>query len=108
MGKRAQKLRKLFGLSMEDDLTKYVIKRKCHDGTEKAPRIQRLVTPATKAKREAQRQAVIAKVVANREEQKEWEKRMAEFKAEKREQRAIELAKKKAAKEARLAAKEAK
>merc|ERR1712066_18232 len=101
--KRASKLRALFGLTMEDDLYKYVVKRKCWDGSEKVPRIQRLVTEKTKARREAQRQAVIEKVMRNREDQKEWEKRHAEHKAEKREQRALEVAKKKAAKAAREA-----
>jgi len=48
--KRASKIRKLFNLSKEDDVTKYVIKRKIlgADGKVKKvkkPKIQRLVTP---------------------------------------------------------------
>jgi small subunit ribosomal protein S6e len=51
--KRASKLRKLFALSKEDDVRKYVIRRelgnKAKEGKKpptKAPKIQRLVTPA--------------------------------------------------------------
>lgn len=51
--KRANKIRKLFNLTKEDDITKYVIRReipsKKHEGktNSKAPKIQRLVTPLT-------------------------------------------------------------
>merc|ERR1719197_1421877 len=48
--KRAQKIRKLFNLSKEDDVRKYVIRRKFETKTgkkqDKAPKIQRLVTPS--------------------------------------------------------------
>ncbi|KAI4144974.1 MAG: hypothetical protein L6R39_003964 [Caloplaca ligustica] len=49
--KRATKIRKFFGLSKEDDVRKFVIRREVQPKTEgkkpytKAPRIQRLVTP---------------------------------------------------------------
>ena len=48
--KRANKIRKLFNLSKEDDVTQYVIRREIpgkdgKKGTSKAPKIQRLVTP---------------------------------------------------------------
>merc|ERR1712118_543628 len=47
--KRASKIRKLFALSKEDDVRKYVIRRKFtkKNGKEvtKAPKIQRLITP---------------------------------------------------------------
>lgn len=49
--KRASKVRKLFNLSKEDDLTKYVIARKFENKKGKTitkrPKIQRLVTPLT-------------------------------------------------------------
>ncbi|KAJ3092166.1 40S ribosomal protein S6 [Quaeritorhiza haematococci] len=49
--KRATKIRKMFGLTKEDDVRKYVIKREVKkEGkkpTIKAPKIQRLVTPLT-------------------------------------------------------------
>lgn len=49
--KRASKIRKLFNLSKNDDVRRYVIRRKIERGEgkstkTKAPRIQRLVTPA--------------------------------------------------------------
>jgi len=43
--KRAGKIRKLFNLSKEDDVRKFVIHRKLSDKKSKAPKIQRLVTP---------------------------------------------------------------
>jgi len=49
--KRANNIRKLFNLSKEDDVRKYVIRRKIErEGKKpytKAPRIQRLITPQT-------------------------------------------------------------
>lgn len=49
--KRASNIRKLFNLSKEDDVRKYVIRRKFESKTgkknDKAPKIQRLVTPRT-------------------------------------------------------------
>jgi len=51
--KRASKIRKLFALSKEDDVRKYVIRRELTPKAEgkrpptKAPKIQRLVTPVT-------------------------------------------------------------
>ena len=53
--KRASKIRKLFALSKEDDVRKYVIRREMDESKKKegaakvpskAPKIQRLVTPA--------------------------------------------------------------
>ena len=50
--KRASKIRKLFALSKDDDVRKYVIRRELPAKAEgkkpssKAPKIQRLVTPA--------------------------------------------------------------
>lgn len=49
--KRASNIRKLFNLTKEDDVRKYVIRRKFESKTgkknDKAPKIQRLVTPRT-------------------------------------------------------------
>lgn len=51
--KRASKIRKLFNLSKEDDVRKYVIRREVpakkegRKAVSKAPKIQRLVTPVT-------------------------------------------------------------
>ena len=85
--KRASKIRKLFALNKDDDITKFVIRRElpAKDGKKaktKAPKIQRLVTPVSlqrkrhlkavklakveKAKAEA---AAYARVVAKRKEE---------------------------------------
>merc|ERR1712110_187704 len=85
--KRASKIRKLFALSKDDDVTKFVIRRElaAKDGKKaktKAPKIQRLVTPvslqrkrhiksvklakAEKAKAEA---AAYARMIAKRKEE---------------------------------------
>eukprot|EP01061_Rhynchopus_euleeides_P032987 TRINITY_DN54_c0_g1_i4.p2 TRINITY_DN54_c0_g1~~TRINITY_DN54_c0_g1_i4.p2 ORF type:complete len:258 (+),score=95.52 TRINITY_DN54_c0_g1_i4:60-776(+) len=48
--KRAAHIRKLFDLSKEDDVRKYVIRRDAK-GHSKAPKIQRLVTPVTRQRR---------------------------------------------------------
>merc|ERR1712216_444885 len=47
--KRATKIRKLFGLGSEEKVTDYVLRRKCTTKTgkeyQKAPKVQRLITP---------------------------------------------------------------
>merc|ERR1719454_492046 len=65
--KRASKLRKLFNLTKEDDVCKYVIRRTFQKGDKKitkAPKIQRLVTPLVlqrKRRRMAAKKAARAK-----------------------------------------------
>jgi small subunit ribosomal protein S6e len=55
--KRASKIRRLFGLGREDDVRPFVVRRKVEkEGKKprmKGPRVQRLVTPAVKARRAA-------------------------------------------------------
>lgn len=56
--KRASKIRKLFNLSKEDDVRKYVIRRELpakegKKATSKAPKIQRLVTPVVLQRKRA-------------------------------------------------------
>ena len=48
--KRASRIRKLFCLGKEDDVKKYVVRKKTKSGKTKAPKIQRLTTP-TRIKR---------------------------------------------------------
>lgn len=70
--KRASKIRKLFNLSKEDDVRKYVIKRTIPAKKEgkkptiKAPKIQRLVTPLTLQRKRHIRSAKIAKLEASK------------------------------------------
>jgi len=52
--KRANNIRKLFDLSKEDDVRKYVIRREVK-GHSKAPKVQRLVTPVTRQRRRVRR-----------------------------------------------------
>ena len=73
--KRASKIRKLFALTKEDDVRKYVIRRKFtkKNGKEvtKAPKIQRLITPIMlQRKRDMKRKkmAQVAKVKKDAEE----------------------------------------
>jgi len=93
--KRATKIRRFFGLSKEDDVRKFVIRREVQPKKEgakpytKAPKIQRLVTPQRlqhKRHRQAlkRRRAEAAKDAAN-EYAKILHKRVAEEKQDKQE-----------------------
>ncbi|EFA79964.1 40S ribosomal protein S6 [Heterostelium album PN500] len=68
--KRANNIRKLFKLSKEDDVRPYVIRREVPSKKEGrkpnsvAPKIQRLVTPVTVARRRALRRAIVDRKVA--------------------------------------------
>lgn len=81
--KRASKLRKLFMLSKEDDVRKYVIRREIvskKDGVKpksKAPKIQRLVTPATIQRKRRARSAKIAAKKKSIDEKKAYESMLA-------------------------------
>merc|ERR1712160_167423 len=44
--KRASNIRKLFNLEKKDDVRQFVVRREIEGKKKKAPRIQRLVTPA--------------------------------------------------------------
>ena len=86
--KRANKIRKLFNLSKEDDVRQYVVRRPLppkegkKEGTTKAPKIQRLITPITlqrkrrilalKRKRQVKKRddaAAYAKLLAQRQKE---------------------------------------
>eukprot|EP00298_Acanthocystis_sp_HF-20_P010506 c18889_g1_i1.p1 GENE.c18889_g1_i1~~c18889_g1_i1.p1 ORF type:complete len:243 (+),score=51.49 c18889_g1_i1:67-795(+) len=85
--KRASKIRKLFALTKEDDVRKYVIRRELPSKKEgkkartRAPKIQRLITPVvlqrrkklqsikrTRAKRTKEQAAAYAKLISQRRE----------------------------------------
>ncbi|KAH9679552.1 40S ribosomal protein S6 [Citrus sinensis] len=98
--KRASKIRKLFNLSKEDDVRKYVntyrrtFTTKTGKKVSKAPKIQRLVTPLTlqrKRARIAEKKQRIAKAKA---EAAEYQKLLATRLKEQRERRSESLAKK--------------
>lgn len=105
--KRASKIRKLFNLSTDDDVRKYVIRREipvkegAKEGAKprsKAPKIQRLVTPQglqRKRRRYAQKMASIA---ASRLAAAEYEKLLAKRNEEARESRRTSLSKRRSTK----------
>jgi small subunit ribosomal protein S6e len=92
--KRANKIRKLFNLSKEDDVRKFVIRREAGK-TKKAPKIQRLVTPLRLQRKRAIKNTRVKKVIANQEARAEYEKRVVAFHQDQKAKKALELAKKK-------------
>ncbi|XP_046863140.1 40S ribosomal protein S6-like [Xenia sp. Carnegie-2017] len=96
--KRANKIRKLFNLSKEDDVRQYVIRRPLpvKEGKKqqsKAPKIQRLVTPQRLQRRRRLMADKRKRAQKNREEQAEYHKLLAKRAKESREKRQELLAK---------------
>lgn len=92
--KRANNIRKFFGLTKEDDVRDYVIRREVTKGDKsytKAPKIQRLVTPQRLQRKRQQKSLKIKNAQAQREAAAEYAqllaKRLSERKAEKAEVR---------------------
>merc|ERR1719421_1040637 len=81
--KRASKLRKLFNLSKEDDVRKYVIRRTIEKNgkkpTTKAPKIQRLVTPHRRQRKRAIKAGKIARAEATRQQASEYAQNLAKI-----------------------------
>merc|ERR1712125_257197 len=92
--KRASNIRKLFNLEKKDDVRKFVVRREAGK-KKKAPRIQRLVTPALLQRKRFFRKQVRDRMVLARKTKQEYMKRMTEFRQEQKELRAAEVAKKK-------------
>ncbi|XP_059631327.1 small ribosomal subunit protein eS6-like [Cornus florida] len=97
--KRASKIRKLFNLSKEDDVQKYVntyrrtFTTKSRKTVSKAPKIQRLVTPLTLQSKRA-RIAEKKRIAKAKAEAAEYQKLLAARLKEQRERRSESLAKK--------------
>lgn len=97
--KRASKIRKLFALSKEDDVRKYVIRREVAPKKEgakprsKAPKIQRLVTPATIQRKRRRRAAKISAISNSKAEAAAYERLCAIRAKEKQESRRASLSK---------------
>lgn len=76
--KRASKIRKLFNLSKDDDVRKYVIRRvvpakkEGKKATTKAPKIQRLVTPLSIQRRRHLRSVKMSKLQASKQAATEY------------------------------------
>jgi small subunit ribosomal protein S6e len=89
--KRANNIRKLFNLTKEDDVRKYVIARtftnKKGVTIRKAPKIQRLVTPLTLQRKRARKADKLKSVLRSKEEAAEYKKIVAQRLAEQKEQR---------------------
>ena len=92
--KRASNIRKLFNLSKEDDVRKYVIRRESGK-TKKAPKIQRLITPLRLQRKRSLKNSKVKAVLATQEARVAYEKRLVEYKQEQKSKKALELAKKK-------------
>ena len=88
--KRASKIRKLFGLTAEDDVRKFVVRRQFeHNGhkRDKAPKIQRLVTHLRLCHKRANQRAIKAAFENSRKEAAAYKQRLEQLKKEKKEAR---------------------
>jgi len=96
--KRASKIRKLFNLTKEDDVRKYVIRREipAKEGKKKrtkAPKIQRLVTPRVLQRARAARALKKARSLKSKAEAAEYAKLVAQRNKENKEKRAQSISK---------------
>jgi ribosomal protein S6E (S10) len=110
--KRANNIRKLFNLTKEDDVRKYVIHRtftnKKGVTVRKAPKIQRLVTPLTLQRKRARKKAKLNSVLRNQAEAAAYKKVVAQRLAEQREARRSLISKRRSSRRsAKLAAEKA-
>lgn len=110
--KRASKIRKLFNLTKDDDVRKYVntYRRKFTVGEKthsKAPKIQRLVTPQTLQRKRARKAEKVARVTRSKAEAAEYHKLLVSRLKAARERRSESIAKKRAVRAASVASKEA-
>ena len=102
--KRASRIRKLFNLSKDDDVRKYVIRRElpAKEGKKpktKAPKIQRLVTPASLQRKRHRISLKKKRATKNKTEAAEYAKLLAQRNKERREKRKHSISKKKNQKE---------
>jgi len=93
--KRANKIRKLFNLSKEDDVRKYVVRKplKAKEGKKekfRAPKIQRLITPLRLQRKRRILSAKKAKVELHKLQANEYAKLLAQYVKEKRERKRSE------------------
>eukprot|EP00811_Abedinium_folium_P005776 NODE_15315_length_1056_cov_9.235737.p2 GENE.NODE_15315_length_1056_cov_9.235737~~NODE_15315_length_1056_cov_9.235737.p2 ORF type:complete len:230 (-),score=86.99 NODE_15315_length_1056_cov_9.235737:248-937(-) len=91
--KRANKIRKLFGLTKKDDVRRYVIRREVKKGT-KAPKIQRLITKNTLQRKRHAKSVQKRRFAVQKEAKEEYMKVKAEVSARKRAEQAEATGKK--------------
>jgi len=99
--KRASNIRKLFALEKKDDVRNFVVRRDTGK-RKKAPKIQRLVTPAMLQRKRFFRSQTRARMVLSKKLKADYSKRLVEFRQEQKELRAAEVAKKKKEKKAKV------
>merc|ERR1712061_499420 len=92
--KRASNIRKLFNLEKKDDVRKFVVRRDAGK-KKKAPKIQRLITPAMLQRKRYYRSMVRKKMILGRKLKEDYMKRVAEYRQEQKELRMAEVSKKK-------------
>merc|ERR1711915_1064679 len=89
--KRASKIRALFNLDKEDDVRRYAIRRTItkenKKTSSKAPKIQRLITPARLQRKRRWRNEKVARYTKAREEAEEYAVLLAQRAKEQKEQR---------------------
>jgi len=100
--KRASNIRKLFALEKKDDVRNFVVRRDTGK-KKKAPKIQRLVTPAMLQRKRFFRSQTRARMVLSKKLKQDYSKRLVEFRQEQKELRAAEVAKKKKEKKTKSA-----
>ena len=99
--KRASKIRKLFALTKEDDVRKYVIRREIPAKSEdkkpssKAPKIQRLVTPISLQRKRHRMSVKKARQLKAKTAAADYQKLCAQRQKEQREKRAEKLSQRK-------------
>lgn len=96
--KRANNIRKFFGLTKEDDVTQFVIRREIVKGEKtytKAPKVQRLVTPQRLQRKRAVKAFKIKNAQAQREAAAEYAQLLAQRLHEKKAEK-IEIRKRRA------------
>ena len=94
--KRANKIRKLFNLSKEDDVRKYVVRRPV-EGKKgqitKAPKIQRLITPRVLQRKRKRIAVKRQRAIKRREQAAEYAHLLAQRQKEAKEKKAEEARK---------------
>merc|ERR1711976_955748 len=97
--KRASNIRKLFNLEKKDDVRQFVVRREAGK-KKKAPKIQRLVTPAMLQRKRYFKSQTRTKMELAKQLKQDYQKRVSEYRQEQKELRAAEVAKKKKEKKA--------
>merc|ERR1719378_1856137 len=99
--KRASNIRKLFNLEKKDDVRQFVVRREIEGKKKKkAPKIQRLVTPAMLQRKRYFKSQTRNRMVLAKKLKQDYQKRVSEYRQEQKELRAAEVAKKKKEKKA--------